>query len=141
MSMEVMFPKSVNGVTYAQFQRIIEDIKTYDDFADKLSEVTNEGISLYEMNAVTTILEDLRAILAHFLGEDFNDYTTIDYYIYELDYGTMYKDGDCTYDYRMNGDIIETPLRNVRELWLYFAMDNKVINKEEYFSLLNDNCK
>ena len=50
MSMEVMFPESVNGVTYAQFRRIIEDIKTYDDFADKLSEVTNEGISLYEMN-------------------------------------------------------------------------------------------
>ena len=141
MNNEIKFPESVSGVTYAQFQKIIEDIRAYDDFADKLSEITNEGVSLYNMEVVTTILSDLRAILSHFLGEDFGDYTTIDYFIYELDCGTKYKDGDCTYDYRMNGDIIETPLRNVRELWLYFAMDNKVINKEEYFSLLNDKCK
>lgn len=131
------FPDEICGVKFNHFCKIIEDIQRYDEFTDELDELTNEGVSLYNMDKITNILCDLRALLGHLLGEYFGSYNTIDYFIYELDYGERYSKDDCTMDYQNSGDIVETPLRDVKELWLYYALDNNVINKEEYFDLLD----
>lgn len=56
------------------------------------------------------------------------------YFLYELGYGEDYT--SCDYDYRGTGEIIETPLRNEKELWLFLALDNQIIDKNEYRTLL-----
>ena len=74
-------------------------------------------------------------MLVAMLKNALNDETdAIMYFLYELEYGEDYT--SCDYDYRGTGEIIETPLRNEKELWLFLALDNQIIDKNEYQTLL-----
>lgn len=127
----IQFPTQINNVTYDDFCDCIESLKNWDNFVDKLEEITNGGIVLWEIDALTGVNTEL----VHFLAKALNDDTdSIMYFLYELEYGENYT--SCDYDYQGTGEIIETPLRNAKELWLFLALDNQIIDKNQYQTLL-----
>ena len=129
----IQFPETINNVTYDNFCNCVEALKKWDNFADELEEITGHGIVIWEINELTGI----NTQLVNFLEKALNDGTeAIVYFLWELEYGEKYADGDCDYDYRGTGEIIETPLRNEKELWLFLALDNQIIDKNEYQTLL-----
>ena len=107
----IRFPKTINNVTYDDFCDCIEALKKWDNFVDKLEEITNRGMVLWEIDDLTGV----NTMLADMLKNTLNDETdAIMYFLY----------------------IIETPLRNEKELWLFLALDNQIIDKNEYQTLL-----
>lgn len=127
------FPITINNVNYKDFCGCLKTLKAFDEFSDELGEISKNGIKLWEMNRVT----DLFCRLVTFLEKSMHDKTdTISFFIFECSYGDNYNNNDCEYDYRGSGMIIETPLHNERELWLYHALDNEVIDLDEYQELL-----
>ena len=129
----VQFPTIINNITYGDFCGCLETLKAFDDFSDRLAETSENGIKLWEINSITNVYSRL----VTFLQKSLHDETdTISFYIFECDYGENYNDNDCEYDYRGSGEIIETPLHNVGELWLCLALDNEILDKDEYQELL-----
>lgn len=127
----IRFPKIINNVTYDDFCDCIEALKKWDNFVDKLEEITNRGMVLWEIDDLTGVNTMLAAMLKNALNDETD---AIMYFLYELEYGEDYT--SCDYDYRGTGEIIETPLRNEKELWLFLALDNRIIDKNEYQTLL-----
>lgn len=125
------FPEIINNVTYDDFCDCIEALKKWDNFVDKLEKITNRGIVLWEIDDLTGVNTMLVAMLKNALNDETD---VIMYFLYELGYGEDYT--SCDYDYRGTGEIIETPLRNEKELWLFLALDNQIIDKDEYQTLL-----
>lgn len=129
----IRFPETINNVTYDDFCGCIKALEKWDNFADELEEITGHGIVIWKINELTRVNTEL----VHFLAKALNDGTeAIMYFLWELEYGERYAFGDCNYDYRGTGEIIETPLRNEKELWLFLALDNQIIDKNEYQTLL-----
>ena len=127
----IQFPTQINNVTYDDFCDCMRALRNWDNFVDKLEETTNRGIVLWEIDALTGVNTEL----VHFLAKALNDDTdSIMYFLYELEYGENYT--SCDYDYQGTGEIIETPLRNAKELWLFLALDNQIIDKNQYQTLL-----
>lgn len=127
----IQFPTQINNMTYDDFCDCIEALKKWDNFVDRLEEVTNRGIVLWEIDDFTGVNTMLVAMLKNALNDETD---AIMYFLYELEYGEDYT--SCDYDYRGTGEIIETPLRNEKELWLFLALDNQIIDKNEYQTLL-----
>ena len=127
----IQFPTQINNMTYDDFCDCIEALKKWDNFVDRLEEVTNRGIVLWEIDDFTGVNTMLVAMLKNALNDETD---AIMYFLYELEYGEDYT--SCDYDYRGTGEIIETPLRNEKELWLFLALDNEIIDKNEYQTLL-----
>lgn len=127
-----MFPEKINNVTYDEFQRITKAIKEYMEFCDIVYGASNESLDLFETEPMLKMFRYLINMTEKVLNDELD---TFDYFIYELDFGDKYNE-KCEYD---TGDgIVETPFRTVRDLWLYFALDNKIIHKETYLKLLED---
>ena len=132
----IQFPTQINNMTYDDFCDCIEALKKWDNFVDRLEEVTNRGIVLWEIDDFTGVNTMLVAMLKNALNDETD---AIMYFLYELEYGEDYT--SCDYDYRGTGEIIETPLRNEKELWLFLALDNEILDKDEYQELLTAESK
>ena len=129
-----MFPEKINNITYDEFQRIVNAVEEYLTFCNTVYEASKKTLDFFEIDSKFTILCELINLTQKSLNDELD---TLEYFIYEINFGKGYK-GKCEYD---TGDgIIETPFRTVKDLWLYFALDNKLIDKYEYEELLeNDN--
>lgn len=126
-----MFPEKINNITYEYFQRIIVTIEKHLSFCNDVYAASNHSIDFFECESMFDVLCELFNVTQIALNDELN---TLEYFVYELDFGKSYD--KCDYD--TGDDIIETPFRSARDLWLYYALDNKFIDKNEYQSLLEN---
>lgn len=127
-----MFPEKINNITYDEFQRITKAIKEHMEFCDTVYIASKKSLDLFETEPILKTLCYLINITQKALNDELD---TLEYFIYEINFGDEYNE-KCEYD---TGDgIIETPFRTIRDLWLYFALDNKIIDKETYLKLLEN---
>lgn len=125
------FPEKINNLTYEEFTKITTAIKTYHKFSDNLYEMSDHSIDIWEVPQISNLECELTEVISKLMNDELD---TLNYFIFEIGFGEDYH--KCEYD---TGDgIIETPLTNFRELWLYYALDNKIIDKNEYQKLLEE---
>ena len=72
------------------FKEYIEELVEYNRICSKLDDVSNGGITLYEISD----LEAVVVALLQYTTRDKNDW--IPYWLYELDYGVDYRPGKVT---------------------------------------------
>ena len=101
----------LNNMTYKQFKQYMDNIKAVDKYSQSLNEVlnslSNHGLNFFSMDKWIT---DIIGLLQITMRDEFS---TIDYFIYEIEWGKKGK--DCITE----KDGTKTSLRNYRELYKY----------------------
>ena len=72
------------------FKEYIEELVEYNRICSKLDDISNGGITLYEISDLEAVVVALLQYTTH----DKNDW--VPYWLYELDYGTDYRPGCIT---------------------------------------------
>lgn len=125
------FPEKINNLTYDEFIRIVTTIKDYHKFSENLYELSEHSMDLWEVTQISNLEFELTEVITKFMNDETD---TLNYFIFEIDFGNDYR--KCEYD--TGDEVIETPFTNFKELWLYYALDNKIVDKNEYRALLEE---
>lgn len=114
-------------ITKKEFCKIIDDLKRNDEFLDDICDVFKKHQR--EEQIYSTGLEDT---IVNLLETIFNDNKTnwISYWIWELDFGEKYNEGDVT---KKDGTII--PLKTVEELYDFLIKNMENNNNVRILSL------
>lgn len=99
-------------LTEENFCKIVDGIEEYWRAVQELEERYGISIDIWE-NFSSRLFEVIQDFLIKIIyGNDEQDMTDIDYYMWELDFGKKWEPGYCTYD-----DGTDIPLKNSHELW------------------------
>ena len=99
-------------LTEENFCKIVDGIEEYWRAVQELEEKYGISIDIWE-NFSSRLFGAIQDFLTKIIyGNDEQDMTDIDYYMWELDFGKKWEPGYCTYD-----DGTDIPLKNSHDLW------------------------
>lgn len=104
-------------MTKTYFEKIMDDLKKQFEYDDKCAEafgviLKNDHVSSYDNSLI-------RESLLRFLGDSLGDYKTLEFFVYELNFGEKYKKNSS----HVNGKTVK--LKTIEDLWDYYYNLNK----------------
>jgi len=120
----------------AELKKILKHLDNFFNKERELNNLSEGGISLYEIGGLGFIIDDLEDVLELQLGMEKDDsgYTDLTYFIHELDFGREYYEGCIEKDGK------DIKLRSIDDFCDYVFGEDKE-EKTESKSLSDDDLK
>lgn len=83
-------------LTKEEFKEAINILKAYSAFEDKMYKISNGAIELFEVNELQNLQDSYVNLISKAMNLDDSKEYTLDYYLWELNFGKHYTDGCFT---------------------------------------------